>query len=112
MGGLATVSMVVAMTGSTRPVVRPLQQTCLVAPSQWEGYLADGRMFYVRVRHGRLQVRLSTAPTSDVMDAVGGQVVLDLQLDDPHECFMEEPAMKALAEAALDFSEVAETTDT
>jgi hypothetical protein len=59
-----------------------------------------------------IQVRLSTAPTSDVMDAVGGQVVLDLQLDDPHECFMEEPAMKALAEAALDFSEVAETTDT
>jgi hypothetical protein len=46
------------------------------------------------------------------MDAVGGQAVVDLQLDDPHECFMGEPAMKALAEAALDFSGVAETTDT
>jgi hypothetical protein len=97
------------MIGSTRPVVRSLQQTCLVAPSQWEGRLADGRMFYVRVRDGRLQVRLSPAPTSDVMEAAGGQAVVDLHQDDPHKCFMEEPAMKALAAAALDFSEVEET---
>lgn len=31
-------------------------QTCEMFPSQWEGYLADGRAVYVRFRFGRLTV--------------------------------------------------------
>lgn len=31
-------------------------QTCSSHPSQWEGYLADGRAFYIRYRHGHLSM--------------------------------------------------------
>jgi hypothetical protein len=31
-------------------------QTCRSSPSQWEGYFADGRAFYIRYRYGRLEV--------------------------------------------------------
>lgn len=29
-------------------------QTCAACPSQWEGFLTDGRAFYIRFRHGSL----------------------------------------------------------
>lgn len=32
--------------------------TSMAAPSQWEGQLADGRIIYVRYRHGRGVVRV------------------------------------------------------
>ena len=83
--------------------VRTLTQTCLVGPSQWEGHLTDGRMFYVRCRHGRLEVRLSSVPTDDVSDAVHGGVVLERDLADPHESYMEESVMMEVTATVLDF---------
>lgn len=83
--------------------VKTLVQTCLVAPSQWEGLLTDGRMFYVRCRHGRLEVRLSPAPTADAFDAVRGPVVLERRLEDPHDSYMEESVMMEMTAPVLDF---------
>jgi hypothetical protein len=85
------------------PRVKTLTQTCLVAPSQWEGHLTDGRMFYVRCRHGRLEVRVSPVPTTDVSDAVRGGVVLERDLADPRESYMEESVMMEMTATVLDF---------
>lgn len=41
-------------------------QTCEACPSQWEGYLTDGRAFYVRFRYGHL--RMSVHPTYPLAD--------------------------------------------
>lgn len=84
--------------------VRTLTLTCRVAPSQWEGQLTDGRMFYVRVQHGELQVRVSPEPTSNVEDAVRAVPALSLLLEDSPECFMDEPVMREMTATVLDFS--------
>ena len=90
--------------------VPTLALTCRGAPSQWEGWLEDGRMFYVRVRHGEPEVRLSAEPTSDVMDAVHAAPVLALDLSDPWVSVMEEKAMRAVTASVLDFSQVGPAT--
>ena len=87
--------------------VQTLTLTCRVAPSQWEGQLRDGRMFYVRVRHGKLRVHLSNEPTSDVMDAAGAPPVLDIFLADSRESFMDEVTMREMTASVLDFAGVA-----
>lgn len=52
-----------------------LKQTCSACPTQYEGKLDDGRMIYVRYRWGYLSIRVSPAPTNNVMDAVEGEEV-------------------------------------
>jgi len=61
--------------------ITELNQTCGACPSQWEGKLNDGRMFYIRYRWGYLSVRISENATNDVGDAVGGQEILGEQVD-------------------------------
>jgi hypothetical protein len=41
------------------PEVMNLVQTCECHPSQWEGWTSDGRVIYVRFRHGRLWIGLA-----------------------------------------------------
>jgi hypothetical protein len=49
-------------------VVRVVQ-TCEACPSQWEGFLADGRAFYARFRGGCLSVTAhATFPLADDAD--------------------------------------------
>lgn len=45
---------------------RTIDRTCLAFPSQWEGKLVDGRMFYARFRHGRMTIQFSNKPVDDV----------------------------------------------
>ena len=45
--------------------VKEIIQTCIACPSQWEGILKDGRMFYIRYRWGTLTIQLSKQPTND-----------------------------------------------
>lgn len=56
--------------------------TCSACPSQWEITLKDGRMIYVRYRWGTLSIRISKEPTTDVGDAVGGDVLVYEQIGD------------------------------
>lgn len=61
-------------------LVLTCKQTCDACPSQWEGMLEDGRMFYIRYRWGELTVSISPAPTKNVYDAVRGVMVMEEQL--------------------------------
>jgi|GEM_PF-2695902 len=45
-----------------------IERTCCACPSQWQGYLTDGRMFYARYRWGRLAVEFSNKPVKDVSE--------------------------------------------
>jgi hypothetical protein len=51
-------------------IVKTIIQTCEACPSQWEGTLEDGRMFYARYRWGSLSIEVSKEPTSDVFIAM------------------------------------------
>jgi len=55
--------------------VNKFVMTCGACPSQWEGHLEDGRMFYIRYRWGYLSARVSPVPTEDVYEAVSGEEV-------------------------------------
>ena len=50
-----------------------LVSTSSCCPSQWEGHIDDGRMFYGRYRGGWLSLDVSQYPTDDVLDAIGGE---------------------------------------
>jgi len=50
--------------------VKNIVQTCGACPSQWEGTIEDGRMFYARYRWGTLTIQISKKPTNDVYDAM------------------------------------------
>lgn len=89
---------------TARQTVQTLEQTCEAVPSQWEGHLADGRMFFVRLRNGRLQVRFSPRPTDNVMEAVRAEAVFEWVSDDPDDGFIEEAEMMDRTEVVLDFS--------
>ena len=64
--------------------VTEIIQTCGACPSQWEGSLKDGRMFYARYRWGVLTIELSKQPTNDVYMAMGedGNLIYNEQLGD------------------------------
>lgn len=42
-----------------RYVIASLERTCYACPSQYEGKLVDGRVFYMRYRWGILSVRVA-----------------------------------------------------
>jgi len=65
--------------------VKNIIQTCGACPSQWEGKLVDGRMFYARYRHGSLAIELSKDITDDVYDAIGGELIYHETLGDPYD---------------------------
>lgn len=52
-------------------IVDNIIQTCAACPSQWEGKLTDGRMFYARYRSGKLTIEVSKKQTDDVYMAMG-----------------------------------------
>lgn len=60
-------------------------QTCGACPSQWEGKLKDGRMFYARYRWGVLEISVSNNPSNSVYDAINGVVLCDEQLGDKYD---------------------------
>lgn len=68
--------------------------TCFACPTQAEGKLTDGRMFYFRARHGTWDLRVSDEATDDVGDAVRGQAVADG--DDETEGWMSPKAVAAI----------------
>ena len=61
-----------------------INQTCGACPSQWEGNLEDGRMFYARYRWGCLSIELSKEKTNNVMMAMGedGNLIYNERLGD------------------------------
>ena len=68
--------------------VKEINMTCMACPSQWEGFLEDGRMFYARYRWGYLTLNLSLAPTEDVSVAIHGNRLISKSIGDPYEGIM------------------------
>ena len=50
-------------SGTIRP--QDIRQTCTACPSQWEGRLSDGRVFYARFRSSNFRVFVGKVPTED-----------------------------------------------
>ena len=73
-----------------------LTQTCSAAPSQWDARLDDGRVVYIRYRHGALSVCVGPE-NATVMDVVGMTPWFDAEAGDKHG-------------AIIDIEEVCEAT--
>ena len=78
-----------------------LIQTCYACPSQWEGTLDDGRMIYIRFRWGNLTISVSPTPTTDVYDAVGGEVIYSKRTSDGLDGVMDYEEFKSLTKGLL-----------
>lgn len=56
-------------------------QTCWACPSQWEGFMADGQVFYIRFRHGNISVYV------DPMDPLKDDApIIDERYVSPYGC--------------------------
>lgn len=62
-----------------------VEQTCGACPAQWEGTLADGRLVYVRYRHGWLAVGLGDTLEEAVERAMDDRVEFLAQLGDEND---------------------------
>lgn len=67
-----------------------LECTCGACPTQYEGKLEDGRMFYFRYRWGYASLSVSPKESNDVYDAVSGEEVYGEQLSDEWDGVLEE----------------------
>ncbi len=50
-------------------IVTRIVNTCLAAPSQWEGVTSDNRRIYVHYRHGSLRIGIGHTQDEAVADA-------------------------------------------
>lgn len=65
-----------------------IENTCTACPSQWEGTLDDGRMIYIRYRHSHLTVSVSPFPTTNISDAVRGNLIFESHTDEDDGGFL------------------------
>ena len=86
--------------------VTNIVQTCGACPSQWEGKVEDGRMIYIRYRHGYLSIEASIHPSNDVDDAIGEDCILGLQHGDNYDGVMDFEDLVSLSKEVLDFSNI------
>lgn len=85
-------------------VAETLERTCFACPSQWEGSLSDGRMFYIRYRHGTFALRFSQEQTSDVHDAIIAPETMLMEPDDiESDGFMTDDEMMLLTQEHIDW---------
>lgn len=83
-----------------------LTQTCIACPSQWEGKLRDGRMFYARYRWGNFSLRVSVGKTDDVMAAVHGDEILSRNIGDGLDGHMTTEDMISISKDKINFKDV------
>lgn len=86
------------------PIVKTLERTCEACPSQWQGHLEDGRMFYIRYRWGNFNAYLSKEPTEKVVDAIQGEILVSIDnYGDNFDGYIEEQDMIKIMESKLNF---------
>lgn len=85
-------------------------KTSQACPTQYEGKLDDGRMFYFRYRGGVVSIRVSEHPTDDVMDAVDGEELFRTTHGDALDGWMsDDTAIQFLSDAGINIDAVLET---
>ena len=81
-------------------------------PSQWEGKLEDGRMFYARFRHGWFYISVSEKPTDDVFDAINDDLIVEFEHEgEGHDGVMSTELMMKLTEKTIDWSAIVQPFD-
>jgi hypothetical protein len=89
------------------PVVESMEKTCNICPTQWQGKLEDGRMFYIRYRWGNFNAYLSKEVTNEVVDAIAGEILVSLDnWGDHFDGEMEDEVMYEIMKSKLNFNKV------
>ncbi len=79
-----------------KPLVTRLVRTCNACPSQWDGTLDDGRLFYARYRFGGFSLRISNTPGADPHD--DGEEVMDEEIGGEYDGDMTDEEMQRLTQ--------------
>jgi hypothetical protein len=83
--------------------VKTFKKTCLACPSQWEGHLDDGRVVYVRYRHGELSVGVGKTINAAVQNAGSEEALYAEELSDCLDGFMTFEELKGRLWGVLKF---------
>jgi len=86
-----------------RPKVVALKRTSLACPSQWEGALEDGRVVYVRFRHGELSVGAGDDIEEAVRNGMSDQALFADHAGDGLDGFMDFEELKVHLHGLLEF---------
>lgn len=86
-----------------RPKVVALKKTSLACPSQWEGTLADGRVVYVRYRHGALSAGVGNDIDEAVRNGMSDQALHADYVGDGLDGFMDFDELKVHLHGLLEF---------
>jgi len=70
-------------------IIYKIKQTCLACPSQWEGYFADLRPFYVRYRWGYLSICIGKKG-GGIDSAIGGREIYGKKIGDEYDGVIDE----------------------
>lgn len=84
--------------------IKELEKTCWACPSQWEGFLEDGRAIYIRYRWGYLSIRISKDETNEIQDAVCGEEIFGRQVGDGFGGVIELDAVLKLATDVIEYA--------
>lgn len=87
------------------PRVVTLAKTCGAFPAQWDGELDDGRVVYVRYRHGWLSIGAGATEDEAVDASFGLTPLLEVRVSEGSG-EMELPQLEALTVGLLDFGGV------
>lgn len=86
-----------------RPKVVALRKTSLACPSQWEGTLEDGRVVYVRYRHGALSAGVGNDIDEAVRNGMSDQALHADYVGDGLDGFMDFDELKVHLHGLLEF---------
>lgn len=86
-----------------RPEVVALKKTSLACPSQWEGALEDGRVVYVRYRHGALSVGVGNDIDEAVHNGMSDQAFYADYVGNGLDGFMDFEELKLHLHGLLEF---------
>ena len=78
--------------------------TCEACPSQWEGKLDDGRIFYGRYRWGFFTLSVSKEPTDDPIEAVTDSYIMEVEYGGEWNGAMSTEEMMELSREHVDWS--------
>lgn len=86
-----------------QPKVVALRKTCIACPSQWEGALDDGRVIYIRYRHGTLSVGTGDDIAAAVRNGSSNDALHAECVGDGLDGFMDFGELKAHLHGLLEF---------
>jgi hypothetical protein len=84
--------------------IKTIEKTCFACPSQWEGFLENGKAIYIRYRWGYLSIRISDDVTDDIYDAVCGKEIYGKQIGEEYDGVIELDTVLDLSKGVLEYA--------